>query len=200
MTCTAVTARATATGRFTKKIIRQSANSVSSPPARTPIAAPAPPTAPQAASAFAFAWPWKQVVMIESAAGESIAAPRPWPARAANSAPAVPASGRGERGDGEDTEAGQEQAAAPEQVGGTAAEEQEAPEDERVARDRPADLGAAELQVLGEARQGDVHGGDVEDHHQLRDEQHEQEQPRSPARCSVAGAVSRSGCGSSCGA
>ena len=29
--------------------------------------------------------------MIDSAAGESMAAPRPWPARAANSAPAVPA-------------------------------------------------------------------------------------------------------------
>src|SRR6266699_2221013 len=60
MSWSAVTASTSATGRFTKKIIRQSANSVSSPPARTPIAAPAPPTAPQAASAFAFACPWKQ--------------------------------------------------------------------------------------------------------------------------------------------
>src|SRR3954462_13421288 len=91
MTLTAVTASATATGRLTKKIIRQSANSVSRPPARTPTAAPAPPTAPQAASAFALAWPWKQVVMIDKAAGESIAAPRPWPARAAKRALAVPA-------------------------------------------------------------------------------------------------------------
>ena len=30
--------------------------------------------------------------MMDSAAGESMAAPRPWPARAANSAAAVPAS------------------------------------------------------------------------------------------------------------
>ena len=29
--------------------------------------------------------------MIDSAAGESIAAPRPWPARAANSSAALPA-------------------------------------------------------------------------------------------------------------
>ena len=35
--------------------------------------------------------PWKAVVMIERAAGESIAAPRPWPARAAKSVAAVPA-------------------------------------------------------------------------------------------------------------
>src|SRR3954451_5821521 len=54
------------------------------PPTRTPIAAPAPPTAPQAACAFARASPWKPAVMIESAAGERRAAPTPWPARAAN--------------------------------------------------------------------------------------------------------------------
>jgi hypothetical protein len=55
------------------------------------MAAPAPPTAPHAASAFARSLPWKAVMMIARAAGESIAAPRPWPARAANRAPAVPA-------------------------------------------------------------------------------------------------------------
>src|SRR5437868_15523624 len=91
MTLTAVIASATATGRLTKKIIRQSAYSVRRPPTRTPIAAPAPPTAPQAASAFARACPWKVLVMIERAAGDSIAAPRPWPARAANRAAAEPA-------------------------------------------------------------------------------------------------------------
>ena len=48
--------------------------------------------------------------------------------------------GGGERGGREDTQAGQEQAAAAEQVGGPAAEQQETAEDERVARDRPADL------------------------------------------------------------
>ncbi len=139
--------------------------------------------------------------MIDSAAGESIAAPRPWPARAAKSAAAVPASAEASDDDGEDAEACQEQAAAPEQVGGAAAEEQEAAEDERVARDRPADLRAAELQILREARQGDVHGGDVEDDHQLRDEKHEQER-RVPS-----GWVQRgrrhghvTGCGSSCDA
>ena len=42
-----------ATGRLTKKISRQSTSSVSTPPRRTPSAAPAPPTAPQAASALA---------------------------------------------------------------------------------------------------------------------------------------------------
>ena len=41
------------------------------------MAAPAPPTAPQTPSALARCGPWKLVVMIDSAAGESIAAPRP---------------------------------------------------------------------------------------------------------------------------
>ena len=83
--------------------------------------------------------------------------------------------GRGERGHGEDAEPGQEHPAPPEQVGCAAAEEQQAAEDERVARDRPADRAAADVEVAGEAGQGDIHGGDVEDHHQLRDQEHGQE-------------------------
>jgi hypothetical protein len=83
---------------------------------------------------------------------------------------AVPAIAEAKRGDGEDAEAGQEHPASSEQVCGAAAEEQEAAEDQGVAGDRPADRRAAHAQVTGEARQRDVHGGDVEDHHQLRDQ------------------------------
>ena len=83
--------------------------------------------------------------------------------------------GRGERGCGEDAEAGQEHPASPEQISRAAAEEQQAPEDERVARDRPADRAAADVEVAREAGQRDVHGGDVEDDHQLRYQQHRQE-------------------------
>ena len=52
---------------------------------------------------------------------------------------------RGERGGREDAEAGQEHPASSEQVGRAAAEEQQAAEDERVARDRPADAGAGQV-------------------------------------------------------
>ncbi len=83
--------------------------------------------------------------------------------------------GRRERRHGEDAEAGQEHPAAPEQIGGAAAEEEQASEDERVAGDGPADARAAELKVFREARQRDVHGRDVEDDHQLGDEHDEQE-------------------------
>jgi len=61
-----------------KKIARQSTSSVSVPPSSTPIAAPAPPTAPQTPSARVRSRPsLKAVMMIDSAAGDSIAAPRP---------------------------------------------------------------------------------------------------------------------------
>ena len=63
----------------------------------------------------------------------------------------------------------------PDQVGQPAAEEEQAAEDERVARDRPADRRAAQLQISREARQGDVHGRDVEDDHQLGDQQDDEE-------------------------
>ena len=72
-------------------------SSVRTPPSSTPTAAPAPPTAPQAASAWVRGVPFGNVLIrIDSAAGESIAAPSPWPARAANSVAALPASAAAE--------------------------------------------------------------------------------------------------------
>ena len=53
------------------------------PPRSTPAAAPKPPTAPQTPSAMFRSRPSENVVIrIESAAGEMIAAPRPWIERA----------------------------------------------------------------------------------------------------------------------
>ena len=83
--------------------------------------------------------------------------------------------GGGDRRDGENSEAGQEHAPAADEVGEPAAEEEQAAEDERVARDRPADRRPTQLQIAGEARQGDVHGSDVENHHQLGHEQDAEE-------------------------
>ena len=70
--------------------------------------------------------PWNADVMIASAAGESMAAPRPWPARAAKRAPAVPAIA-GQRGCREDSETGHEEPASTEQISGTTAEESRLP-------------------------------------------------------------------------
>ena len=66
------------TGTLTKKIHSQPRYLVRTPPASTPTAAPEPPIAPQIPSAlFRSAPSSKVVVMIESAAGVMIAAPRP---------------------------------------------------------------------------------------------------------------------------
>ena len=81
-------ARATPTGTLTKKIHSQPAYFVRMPPKSTPAAAPLPPIAPQIPSALLRSEPSSNVVvMIESVAGEMIAAPSPCTARAAISTP-----------------------------------------------------------------------------------------------------------------
>src|SRR3954470_10197100 len=75
---------ATPTGTLTKKIHDQLNASVSTPPSRTPAAAPKPPTAPHTPSATLRSRPSEKVVVrIDSAAGEITAAPRPCRERAA---------------------------------------------------------------------------------------------------------------------
>ncbi len=81
------------TGTLTKKIHSQPAYFVRMPPISTPAAAPLPAMAPQIPSALLRSAPSSNVVvMIESVAGEMIAAPMPCTARAATSTPIEPAS------------------------------------------------------------------------------------------------------------
>ena len=83
----------TPTGTLTKKIHSQPRYFVRTPPSSTPTAAPRPPIAPQMPSALLRSGPSsKVVVMIESAAGEIIAAPSPCTARAPTSTPSDQAS------------------------------------------------------------------------------------------------------------
>src|SRR4051794_1872918 len=75
-------------GTLTNSTHSQPSESVRIPPKRTPAAPPAPATAPQTPSALLRSAPSaKVVVTIDSAAGEMIAAPRPWTARAVISQP-----------------------------------------------------------------------------------------------------------------
>jgi hypothetical protein len=67
---------------LTKKIHSQPKTSVMKPPRSRPAAPPPAATAVQAATAWSRSRPSvKMVVMIESAAGAVVAAPRPWRAR-----------------------------------------------------------------------------------------------------------------------
>jgi hypothetical protein len=82
----------TPTGTLTKKIHSQPRYLTRMPPKSTPAAAPEPPRAPQIPSALFRSAPSVNVVVtIERAAGEMIAAPRPWTARAAINTAALPA-------------------------------------------------------------------------------------------------------------
>jgi hypothetical protein len=75
-------------GTLMKKTHRQLSASTITPPRSRPTAPPAPAIAPQTASARFRSDPSAKVVrMIESAAGETIAPPRPWRPRARSSMP-----------------------------------------------------------------------------------------------------------------
>ena len=130
------------TGMLRKKIHSQLRRSVKMPPSSTPAAAPKPPTAPQTPSAMLRSLPSAKVVMrIDRAAGAMIAAPRPWMARAPISDGSFHASAARSEADVNTTRPIEEHAPAAEEVGRSPAEEQEAPEHERVGADHP-------LQVL----------------------------------------------------
>ena len=128
-------------------------------------------------------------MMIESAAGESIAAPSPWAARAAKSASALPAVAARDRGEREQAQSGHEHAAAAEEVGGATAEKQQAAEDQRVARDRPADVAAVDPEAAGHIGQRDVDGRDVEDDHQLGGAEHQQQLLQAPVAVAMTASI-----------
>ena len=84
----------------------------------------------------------------------------------------------GQRGDREEGDAGEEQRAAPEQVGGAPAEQQEAAEEQRVGVDHPGQRAVGEAEVVLDGGQGHVHDRRVEDDHELAEADDDQGQPR----------------------
>src|SRR5262249_17210331 len=85
----------------------------------------------------------------------------------------------GQRGAGEDEQAGDENESAAEQVGDPAAEQQEAAVREQVAVDHPLEALLAEAEVVLDRRESDVEDGRVEHVHEL--DEAEQEQDRDAA-------------------
>jgi len=103
--------------------------------------------------------------MIESVAGFIIAAPMPWTARNAISIPPL-VEAAGERGEGEDDKAGDEDPPPPEQVGELAAGEHQHGKGQEVAVHDPLELGHADVKVALDRRQRDVHDRVVEHDHE----------------------------------
>ena len=143
---------------------------MSAPPSTRPTAEPPIAIAAQTPSARERSFPSANVVeMIESAAGEMSAAPRPCSARKPISIPDVVAMPFEERRGGEDHEPDEEEPLPSEEVAGAAAEQQEAGEDERVRVDDPLQAGLGEAERGLDRREGDVHDRRVEDDHELRE-------------------------------
>ena len=112
--------------------------------------------------------------MIDSAAGETIAAPRPCAARAAMQPSLRLRESARERGEREQHEADHEHPPASEQVGHPAAQQQEAAEGQRVGVHDPREVRAREVQRPPDRRQRDVDDRGVDHDHELRHREQQQ--------------------------
>ena len=108
---------------------------------------------------------------------DTTAAPTPCTKRAAVSSPSLGARPAQHRSDGEDGDAGQEQAAASEQVAEAAGEEEQTAEADQVAVDDPGERRLVGVEAALDRRQGDVHDRRVEHDHQLAEAEHDECDP-----------------------
>ena len=167
------------TGTLTKKIHGHESVSTSSPPSTRPTAPPPTAIAAQTPIAFARSAPSANVVVtIDRAAGETSAAPSPWSPRARISVVSLRRERAEQRGGGEQHQAGEEDPLAADQVAGATAEQQEAAEEQRVRVDDPLQVRLGDLQVGLDRRQRDVDDRGVEDHHELREADKDEHEPR----------------------
>ena len=83
-----------------------------------------------------------------------------------------------QRTGGEDDDAGEEDALAAHEVARAAAQQKESPEDERVRVHDPLQVGVGHLEVGLDRRQRDVHDRRIEDDHELRQADEDQDEPR----------------------
>ena len=155
------------TGRLTKKIHSQPAHSVSTPPKRTPAAAPdAADGAPDAERLVALrALREGRRDDRERRRGDDRGADALDGARDDQHGVALGQAAE-QRREREDGDADQEHATAAEEVGGAPAEQQEAAEGDGVGRQHPLQVLRREVEVGLDRRQRDVDDRDVEDGHE----------------------------------
>ena len=161
-----------------KKTHSQPSPSVTGPPISSPEVAPTPPIPPQMPSALLRSWPFVEHRRQERQRGGSQdrrCNPLQHPGGDEDLiGPGEPAQ---ERRRCKERYADHEHAAAPEQVGGPATEQQEPPEGEQVGAHHPLQSPGREAERLVDARQGDVDDRPVEDHHEERGPEQRQRQP-----------------------
>ena len=106
------------------------------------------PIAPQMPSALLRSAPsGNMFITMDSAAGSTSAAPKPWTPRMTIRKVSERGEPAGQRGAGEHDQAGHEEAAAADQVSRAAAEEQEAAEGQAVGGDHPLQVGLGEVEL-----------------------------------------------------
>ena len=116
------------------------------------------------------------VAMIASVAGDMTAPPTPCSARAADSRPLVFASAHEQRREREQPDAGPGTRAGARAGRPRGRRAAAAREGQRVRVDDPLEPGRGEPEAVADLRQRDVHDRDVEDHHELRKADDEEEQ------------------------
>ena len=167
------------TGMLTRKIQGHERVSTRMPPSRRPTAPPPTAIAAQTPSAFVRSEPsLKVAVTIESAAGETSAAPRPCRPRLTISHVEPVATAQSSEADVKSTRPMRKTFLRPGQVARAPAEEQEAAEHQRVGVDDPLQVRVGHVEVLLDRRQRDVHDRRVEDDHELRQADEDENEPR----------------------
>ena len=134
--------------------------------------APMAPTPPQMPSALLRSAPsGNMFITIERAAGQHEGRPEALDPPHDDQEGVRGGEPAAERGGGEDGQARHEHAPTPKQVGGPAAEEQEAPEGQTVGGDHPLQIGLGEVELHADGGQGHVDDREVHDGHEVGHDQ-----------------------------
>ena len=180
-----------AKNRFTYSVHRQDRYSVSAPPSSRPTAPPATAIAPNTPNALARSFGSVNVVTsTDSAEGTSSAANAPWQARGHQHGEIHrgAADGRDPR---ETDQPDQERHPPTQQVSQPATQQQQAAERQRVGGDHPLPVHRREVQRPLGRWQRDIHDRQVQDHHQLRQANHAQDQAAPSAQAAANGSSIR---------
>ena len=162
---------ASPTGTLTRNTARQLVNSTRTPPSTCPATNPTDAVAPYRPSARVRCGPSaKPVVMRDSAAGATSAAPAPCTARAATSSTGSWASPPARDAAEKAIRPGHEHPAAAEQVGGPAAEDQQPAERDRVPGHHPLRRRGREAQLALDGGQRHVHDAEIQHDHERGDQ------------------------------
>ena len=167
------------TGTLTKKIHGHERVSTRMPPSSRPTAPPPTAIAAQTPSAFVRSAPsLKVAVTIESAAGETRAAPRPCSPRLTISHVEPVARAQSSEADVKSTRPTRKIFLRPARSPARPPRRRKPAEEQRVGVDDPLQVRVRHVEVLLDRRQRDVHDRRVEDDHELRQADEDENEPR----------------------